>query len=810
MMARAVEKSMPAAAPMAAMAMADAEQERDGHAGTAAGGELTQPVVRQNFADTALWAGSLLTDRDGHAQVELDMPENLTAWKIRAWDMGHGTVVGQGEAEVITSKNLIVRLQAPRFFVEKDQVVLSANVHNYLDGAKRVTVRLELEGGCIEPMADPGEQIVRVPAGGEARVDWRVKVVRPGEATVRMLALTDEESDAMQQKFPVAIHGMLKMDSYSGVLRPADSAGKFVVRVPAQRRVEQTRLEVRYSPTLAGALVDALPYLIDYPYGCTEQTLNRFLPAVITQRTLQQMGLNLAEIEAKRTNLNAQEIGPGPERAQGWKRFDRNPVFDQAELAKIVKAGVQRLTEMQLADGGWGWFSGWGEHSAPHTTAVVVHGLQIAVQNEVALVPGVLDRGLAWLARYQARQVEKLKNCTAEGNRINKEKPYKQFADNLDALVFMVLADAGKPGDAMRDFLYRDRTHLAVYSLATYGLALHQLGAKEKLAMVMRNISQFVVQDDENQTAWLKLPGGGWWHWYGSEYEAQAYYLKLLAATEPASEVAPRLVKYLLNNRKHATYWNSTRDTALVVEAFADYIRATGEDRPDLTVEVWVDGEKKKQVSITGKDLFMFDNCLVLEGLALASGPHTVELKKRGRGPLYYNAYLTNFTLEDSISKAGLELQLQRRYYRLIPVAKQVQAAGSRGQAVEQKVVKYQRLPLENGAQLNSGDLVEIELVVESKNDYEYILLEDMKPAGLEPVEVRSGYTRNAMGAYVEYRDNRVVLFQRRLARGTHSISYRMRAEIPGRFSALPARISAMYAPELKGNSAEFKLRVED
>ena len=114
-----------------------------------------------------------------------------------------------------------------------------------------------------------------------------------------------------------------------------------------------------------------------------------------------------------------------------------------------------------------------------------------------------------------------------------------------------------------------------------YGLALHKQNEAEKLAMVMRNISQYVVEDDENQTAYLNLPEGIWWYWYGSEFEANAYYLKLLAATDPKSRVAPRLVKYLVNNRKHATYWNSTRDTALVIEALADYIKASGEDKPD-------------------------------------------------------------------------------------------------------------------------------------------------------------------------------------------------------------------------------------
>jgi alpha-2-macroglobulin len=100
--------------------------------------------------------------------------------------------------------------------------------------------------------------------------------------------------------------------------------------------------------------------------------------------------------------------------------------------------------------------------------------------------------------------------------------------------------------------------------------------------------------------------------------------------------------------------------------------------------------------------------------------------------------------------------------------------------------------------------------VIESKNDYEYIMFEDMKAAGFEAVDLRSGYGDNGMGAYMELRDERVSFFVRALARGTHSIDYRLRAEIPGRFSALPAKASAMYAPELKANSDEIKLQIED
>ena len=816
--------------------LADKPSGGEGGPGEGAG---VQPTVRSNFADTAAWVGSVTTDEKGLATIDVTMPENLTTWKTRVWAMGMGTKVGEGTAECVTTKNLIVRLQAPRFFVQKDEVVLSANVHNYLKDKKKVKVVLEIDekgGALVAPFAANGDMIklqrisaenrasklpgfelpvdIEVNAQGEARVDWRICLLMPGEIVVRMKAITDEESDAMQMSFPVYIHGMLKTESYSGVIRPDKTDGSLTVNVPKERLPEQSRLEIRYSPSLALAMVDALPYLADYPYGCTEQTLNRFLPAVITQKVLINMGLDLKEIEKKRSNLNAQEIGDDKERSKDWGfhggQMSRGTakfhmaVFDEEELRQIVKANLNRLTNMQCADGGWGWWSGWGEHSYPHTTAIVVHGLQIAKANDVGIVPDVLERGVAWLKNYQSGEVAKLK-LPADAPR------HKSKADNLDAMVYMVLVDAKAENKEMRDFLYRDRNDLAVYAKAMFGLALHKVGDTEKRDMLIRNVEQFLVQDDENQSAFLKLPENNcWWNWYGSETEADAYYLKLLAATDPKGEKAPRLVKYLLNNRKNATYWNSTRDTAVVVEAFADYLKASGEDKPNMTVEIVVDGKSVKTVEITKDNVFAFDNKLILAGADLKDGKHTVEFKKKGTGPLYFNAYMTNFTLEDPITKAGLEIKVNRKFFKLVEVDAKEMAQGAHGQAIGKKVEKYKRVELKSGDALKSGDLVEIEMEIDSKNDYEYILFEDMKAAGFEPVEVRSGYNGNDLGAYMELRDERVSFFVRTLARGKSSVSYRLRAEIPGKFSALPTKAGAMYAPELRANSDEFKIGVTD
>ncbi|MGD2184469.1 MAG: MG2 domain-containing protein [Desulfobacterales bacterium] len=768
--------------------------------------DLVRPSVRTQFADTAFWSSNVTTDRNGRAAVEFNMPENLTGWKVKIWAMGHGTKVGEGSTEVVTRKDLIVRLQAPRFFVETDEVVLSANVHNYLKNRKIATVLLELDGDCLALLKGQEQtQSVLIAANGEKRVDWRVKVLKEGEAVVRMKALTDEESDATQMRFPVFVHGMVKQIPKTGVIRANQNQAQIKYKVPAARRVAQSRLELRYSPTLAGAMVDALPYLVSYPYGCTEQTLNRFLPTVITQQTLRRMGVDLEVIRNKRTNLNAQEIGDDQQRVSQWRRYDHNPVFDEDEVAAMVSAGVKRLAAMQLSDGGWGWFSGYGERSYPHTTALVVHGLQIARENGVTIPANVIESGVQWLKDYQAREIDRLLLWDRT------KKKGKSHADNLDAFVYMVLTDDAFENKKMRHYLYRDRNSLAVYAKAMFGMALVKVEDSQKLAMIIKNIEQFLVLDDENQTAYLNLPNSSyWWYWYGSEYEAHAYYLKLLSRIAPADKKASGLVKYLLNNRKHATYWNSTRDTAVIVEAFADYLTASGEAAPDLTLDIFFNKKKMKTVRINAENLFTFNNKFVLEGKQIPTGNHTITLKKSGRGPVYFNAYLDYFSLEDYITQAGLEIKVQRRVFKLIEVDKKIKDAGSRGQVVDRRVEKYEREPLKNLAALESGDRVEVELVIDSKNDYEYLVFEDMKAAGFEPVEVRSGYTGNEMGAYVEFRDQKVAFFVQRLARGRHSVSYRLRAEIPGKFSALPARAYAMYAPELRANSDEIKLLIKD
>lgn len=788
----------PAPAPRQAVAKARTREQ----AAPTSGGGMAEAEVRNDFAGTALWLAALEIDSSGKATVTVDLPDNLTTWKTRVWTKASATRVGEASVETVTAKNIIIRPQMPRFLTQKDEVVLSANVHNYLPRGKDATVEISLEGGILV-LIDAGtrEQKVSLAAGGEARVEWRTKAARPGLAKLRFRILTDEESDAAELTLPVIIHGSRRVESYGSVLRPGTDAKTFTITVPAERLAERSRLEFSFSSTLASTMLDAIPYLVEYPYGCTEQTLNRFLPAVMARKYLEDLGLSLedANKESKETRYGSPY------------RNDKNPVFDAKELEKIVKEGVSRLADMQNSDGGWGWFSGTAEVSWPHTTAVIMHGLLAAQECGVAIPSDVIERGIGWLQDHQAGEIERLKNFV---NKV-KDSTKKEKAANMDAFIYMILAGNGSFNPDMRDFLYRDRLDLSLSALAMFGVALHEEKATNALDMVLRNLAQFVEANPDNQTAWLRLPSDGWWWWYNDEIETLAWYLKLLSRTDPRGDATAAVGKYLIENRKNATYWRSTRDTAYAIEAIVDYAKASGETASKQTVKVYYDGKLVMERDLDATNL-LENNAFVLEGVAVEEGTHEIRIERNGIGNLYTSGRLDVFSLADPIPAAAGNLKIGRKFYRLVREDATNTTPDARGKAVHTDKLKYRReampSPFDTGAPvtLSSGDLVEVELTIEAANDYEYLCFEDMKAAGLEAVELRSGYSYDNLRAYVEYRNDKVVLFVRSLPRGKHNLSYRFRAETPGSYSALPTVGGGMYATDLVANSDEMKIAITE
>ena len=740
-----------------------------------------RPQVRSEFRDTAHWEPVVITDSDGRATVEITWPDTLTTWDVVVRGIDADSRVGGGNVAAVTSRDLLVRLLGPRFLVERDSLVLSAVVDNRGDAAVGAVVTLDAPADLVRVVGDPAAT-VEVPAGGQIRLDFAIEVLRAGDASFTASVVAGEDSDAVRQTFPVLTWGTVKTVAETAVLRDGGRADMDLA-VPQDHRDGSAVLTVHLSPSLASVMVDALPYLIDYPYGCVEQTMSRFLPAAITSHTLRELGVDLADLEGARP-------GALGEHAADLAASGTSPVLDDRELDRAVRKGLARLLAFQHADGGWGWWK--GGSSDPYMSAYVVSGMQTARDAGHAVDPGSLARGYGYLNRqFEATAPD------GEG---------AAWWSHRRVYVAYVLSQRGKlkPGDLDTEF--DARADLSNYGKALLALALHNAGDAERAALVVENLRDLARVDESSGTASFDFDDGGpWWSWYHDRVETNAWALRAFLAIAPDDKLADPLARWLVNNRR-GNRWHSTKDTATAILALSEYARARDELDADYGLTVRLDGAEVFEARVTRDNLFTLPTQIVLRGDAVAAGDHDLEIVTSGKGTLYASAYLTYFTTEKDIEASGHELAVGRHYSLLTPTAEpDVVRRGTID------TLGYERTPLRRGARVAAGDLVEVRLEVQSPNTYEYLVFEDYKPAGFESEDLKSGYMYdNGTFFNRELRDDKVVFFLDRLRQGEQILTYRLRAETPGTFHVLPHSGHAMYAPRVAAISDSFQLKVVD
>ena len=171
---------------------------------------------------------------------------------------------------------------------------------------------------------------------------------------------------------------------------------------------------------------------------------------------------------------------------------------------------------------------------------------------------------------------------------------------------------------------------------------------------------------------------------------------------------------------------------------------------------------------------------------------------------------LSYFSQEQRIGAAGQELKLNRRYYRIATSGVSSKAPDKLGQLRDMRTDRETRIPLTDPANVKAGDIVEVELIPETKNDYDYVEFRDRLPAGFEYVKPQSGYISWYPVIYAEFATEGPRFYLRNLTRGTASIRYRIRARFDGSYTALPATGAGVYAPALRANSSDALLTIQE
>jgi uncharacterized protein YfaS (alpha-2-macroglobulin family) len=450
-------------------------------------------------------------------------------------------------------------------------------------------------------------------------------------------------------------------------------------------------------------------------------------------------------------------------------------------LAAVTQAGVARLADMQHSDGGWGWWHAGA--SDPYMTAYVLHGLLEARDADVALPRNMLKRGLRFLAGQLGADT------------------WDPAAHNLNqhALASYVLARGGLPAEAQLDRVWNDRQKLSLYGKALLVLALHRGGKPKQAAVAWENLAERIETNAQSGTAFVPVATQQWWRWWNDRVETTAWALRAFLAVNPDDTRTSGLARWLVNNRQGGR-WRSTKDTALAIGALTRYMKRDRELDCDLTVTVQINGADQPPIHFTRANALDGTARVHLSGDAVPGGDSTVTVTTTGRGNCYYTVSARYFTMEEDIPAAGYELHVRRSYFKLIP--HEVKRDG-------RTVLEYERVPLKTGDAVTSGERIEVVCAIQADNDYDYVALENRKPAGFEPIEIRSG-GGSGPESHREFRDERVVMFFTHLPQGVTEVAYQVRAEAPGTFHGLPAHAYAMYAPRATGTSAEHRVVVQD
>jgi uncharacterized protein YfaS (alpha-2-macroglobulin family) len=756
--------AMPTASPAPAameQPLAEGAMDMAGAPAPPAGVEL-----REDFADTAYWNPLISTDEGGQASISLTLPDNLTTWVMRGVGMTAGTRVGEGTHELVVAKPLMVRPVAPRFFVVDDRAQLAALVSNNTGQSLQAEVALSSSG--LE-LNSPPTQTLSIPAHGEAKATWEVTALDVAEAELIFSAVSSDgaHSDASRPRLTTLPGGKLLVLRYSapdvvGTAGQIEGAGSRteVIALPPSFNQRQGEVSIQVDPSLAASMQEGLTYLEHYKYECTEQTVSRFLPNLLTWRALKELGIPDPELERR--------------------------------LPPLVDEGTARLYAQQHGDGGWGWWR--DDESNLHLTAYVLLALIKARQAGFEIRPDVIQRGEDFLYAYllPARQI----------------RDYARA--NRQAFMLYVLAEDGQAPAPGLEAVYDRRDLLSYYGQAYLALAVW-LGDRED-ARVKTLLS------DINNGAILSATGAHWeeterdWWAMNTDTRSTAIVLDALARTDPGNALIPNVVRWLMVARQFGV-WETTQETAWALISLTDWMQATGELDADYEYSVSLNDRELAARTVTRETVRQGSRLQVAVADLLRDADNRLTIA-RGAGPgrLYYTAHLRVFLPVEEIEPVERGVVVSRRYTLAdcndglrCPEAREVKLGDLI--RVDLTLIAPHDLyyvvvedPLPAGAEAVDTGLATTSMLA---MDPTLRRQRSQEAGGYEAYWWWwNWYSRS------ELRDEKVVLFADYLPKGTYEYSYTMRATLPGDYQVIPTTASEFYFPEVFGRSDGRKLTI--
>ncbi len=717
---------------------------------------LVSPDVRSDFRDAIFWSPYQRTDENGYATVYVEYPDNLTTWRATSRVITGDTRVGQNTKTVITRKDLLVRMETPRFLQQDDEITISTMIHNYLSTDKETKIKFTAQNVQLE---GSGEKTITLKANTDQRLDWKIKVTEPvGEATLYVEALTDEESDAMQVKVPLQPKGLKVTESTIADFEDLNKTEIKNVFIPEGVDIRTAGLKFSVAPSLAGTILNALDELADYPYGCVEQTMSRFLPTVVVANAYQQLN---APISAATKD----------------------------ELPKMVQAGLNRLYGFQHSDGGWGWWQNDG--SSPFMTAYVVYGLSLARTAGHDVKPDVLSKGITAMKNSLSQDMDPTTRAyVLYSLAVAEQRDTKLFEDNIDK----VLSDED----------------INNYARSLIAMTLQMTGNKDRALKVMNDLEANITMSGEGAAYW---EGKNFrYNWQDDKVQTTAMGLKALVNIKGDSDLKNKVIRWLMNQR-HGLAWRNTQETAFIIYAMVDYLKNSNELTPDYKVSVYVNNELYLEKQMTTADVFKKDELISISADKLRNGNNEIRIEKTGTGKVYFSGNTTFYQSDYIVSARENGFRVEREYYKLEKYESYTEnkityrkkffdGTATTGDVFLVKIRVYSKE--KDGLSyfmLEDPIPAGTEVV---RDDWAYQIEEEPNYTGYDYFWWRWWY------ADKDIRDDKVTFFATHLYGDSYEFSYIVRAQIPGTYTVNPSQGMLMYYTDVNGSSQDMVMKIED
>ncbi len=791
-----------------------------------------QPVkARSNFAETAFFFPDLHTDENGDLVIKFTVPESLTKWKVMGFAHTKDLKFGSVTKELVTQKELMVVSNPPRFFRENDHISFTAKITNLsandLNGnadlviydalsMKEVTHKIMM--AVHGTFSTIGERPFSAPKGKSTSITWDLVIPEGmGALTCKVIAKSGKFTDGEEMPVPVLTNRMLVTESMPLPIRSKQMKvfkfEKFISQNGGSSTLKNHKLTLEFTANPAWYAVQSLPYLMEYPYECSEQTFSRFYSNSIASHIANSSPKIKAVFDAwkskspdaflsnlqKNQELKSLMLEETPWVLDAKDESERKKrvglLFDLNKMSYELSKALTKLKKMQMSNGGWPWFEGMPDdrYITQHIVTGMGHLDKLGVKKirEEYSTWGMVKDGV----RYLDNRIDEdydwiLKHDKARMHLDHVSYYHIQYLYARSYFKDVPMADKNKKafdyfkGQAQKYWLSKGR-----YMQGMIALALNRYDDKKTPTDIMKSLKETALVSEEMGMYWKENYSG--YYWYEAPIESQALLIEAFDEVAKDKKAVDDLKVWLLKS-KQTQNWQTTKATTEAV--YALLLRGTDWLSTETMVEI-VMGDLKidpknlpdsKQEEGTG----YFKTSWT--GSDIKPDMGNVKVTKNDEGVSWGAVYWQYFEQLDKITPHETPLKLVKKLF--------VERNTAAGPVIE---------PVTDKSNIKVGDKIKVRIELRVDRDMEYVHMKDMRASGFEPKNVFSGYRwQDGLGYYESTRDAATNFFFNRLPKGNYVFEYPLYVSHEGDFSNGITTVQCMYAPEFTSHSVGIRVKV--